>query len=167
MRIHTYYKDRKTPDTIPVSIETTSGGNGIILKGIAPDSYRNEMQLRVLTALQEAGIKIPATGIETVVSGAARSRPRNLDLPVAISICTALYKDCLIDYDGWILTGELHLNGALSAVNNSFEMLSIARTTGKKVFLPHLVYNELTDDYKKNACPADNIKDIINILDKF
>lgn len=168
MKINTYFSHKKTLKIIPVSIETTIGGNGVMLEGLASDILEKEILLRVLTALQAAtDIKIPASGTKTVITCAARSKVQRIDLPVAVSIYAALIKDCLIDCEGWILTGELHLDGALSPVNSSFDMLEQAKETGRKVFLPRMVYSELTDQYRQYAFPADNLREVINTLDKF
>jgi len=112
-----------------IEIETVvgSGFSGLNILGLPTDITR-DMRERVRSALESAGIPIPARRVVVNIGPSeyiklSRTPLSQLDFAVAASIVHALFqeeekKKPLVTYQHEILSGELSLEGKLKPVNN-------------------------------------------------
>lgn len=125
---------RAVPVTVSVSI---TDGIGIHLVGVQDASVK-EILLRVCTALQALGYRVPGKKIIIDIKAAdgrfVTTDASNLDLPVAVAILVAseqmsVAKKHLEEY---AIVGELGLNGSVRAIRGAYGIA----TAANKVILP-------------------------------
>ena len=157
---------------IPVIIRTSLvPGSGCHLSGL-PALKEADTLLRVLTAMQEGldfGIPNKKILINVGSTSPLKYEFSHLDLPIALSLYAAANEYFEYDASNWIITGELKLNGEISVVNNSQNLLNnIHLLPGdRKVFIPEVIYKLLDPERKRYAYPANNLQEVIGIIDKF
>lgn len=153
--------------TFQVEVKTEIGdGIGCYMTGIS-GVQQKPVLLRVLTAIQEAGYKIPQERILISVDGFHNHwNSEYLHLPIAISLI-ALEYDLVLDTKKYFLSGPLSLDAKIKDVPDAREITDIAKRLGRKIFLPKVQYIQGLTTFQDYAVPADDLKDIINHLDIF
>ena len=107
-------------DAIPVTVECeVTKGLGIHLIGLA-DAATKETLLRVVTALQSQGYRIP--GKKIIINVAPANLYKNssaLDLPIALALLAASEQISLKDADKYVVVGELGLDGTVRVISGA------------------------------------------------
>ena len=117
---------------VPVTVEVDiSSGIGIHLVGLA-DVAVKESLLRIMTALQSLGYRIPGRKIVINLAPAdVRKNGSGYDLPIALGILAASGQCQLPGLDSYIIMGELGLDGSVKPVPGA---ISIAEYAGEAGF---------------------------------
>jgi magnesium chelatase family protein len=122
-------------DALPVSVEvdlSRSGMPAFTLVGLAEGAVR-EAKERVLSALKNAGHRLPPARITVNLSPAdLRKEGSAYDLPLALCLLAASEALDPARLDGWMLAGELSLDGALAPVPGILPLAMHARESGAR-----------------------------------
>jgi magnesium chelatase family protein len=122
-------------DALPVSVEVDlarSGMPAFTLVGLAEGAVR-EAKERVLSALKNAGYRLPPARITVNLSPAdLRKEGSAYDLPLALCLLAASEALDPARLEGWMLAGELSLDGALAPVPGVLPLAMLARESGAR-----------------------------------
>ena len=118
-------------DAVPVTVEVDiNAGIGIHLVGLA-DVAVKESLLRIMTALQSAGFRIPGRKVVINLAPAdMHKRGSGYDLPIALGILAASGQAALPDLDRYLVMGELGLDGSIRKVAGALPMAELAGRLG-------------------------------------
>ena len=116
--------------TVEVDLSTT--GIGIHLVGL-PDSAVRESLLRVVTALTSYGFRIPGRRLVVNLAPAdIRKEGSAYDLAIALGVLAVSEQICIPECGGFVIMGELALDGRLRPVNGVLPVALQARAEGFK-----------------------------------
>lgn len=120
-------------DAIIVTIEAVAdNGIGYTIVGL-PDTAVKESGERVKTALKQSGEEWPRRHVVVNMSPAdVKKEGAAYDLPIAVSLLAANEKLPAGSLDGYMLMGELSLDGALLPIRGVLPMAIAARAAGLK-----------------------------------
>ncbi len=151
--------------TVTVEIDC-SQGVGIHIVGL-PDSAVRESLLRVSTALDSCGYRIPGKRIIINMAPAdIRKEGSGYDLAIAIGILCASGQALLSRKEEFIVMGELALNGELRPVNGSLPVALHARDAAfSGCILPAASAMEASDVGEIEIYGARNLLDVLRILE--
>lgn len=123
--------------TICVEADVSGGLPGFLIVGL-PSSEVREAKERVLRAISNSGIELPARKITINLSPAnMRKSGSGFDLPMAIAILGALGIVNCEKLDGTMVVGELSLDGHINPVKGVLSMAVQARNEGfKRMIVP-------------------------------
>lgn len=126
-------------DAHPVEVEVDISGRGLphfSMVGL-PDAAVKESRDRVKAALKNVGFNFPLRPITVNLAPAdLKKEGSSFDLPIAVGLVASegvLTPDSL---KGYLLTGELSLDGRIKPVRGALSMALLARAIGMKVILP-------------------------------
>lgn len=153
-------------DAVPVTVEVDiSRGLGIHLVGLA-DIAVKESLLRTVTALQSSGFHVPGKKIVINLAPADMHKSGSgYDLPIALGIIAASGQREMPMLGGYLVMGELGLDGSLRDIPGAIPMVELAVKAGLKgCILPLRSAREASDykDFKIYA--ADTLDDAVRIL---
>lgn len=140
-------------------------GVGIHLVGL-PDNAVRESLLRVVTALSSYGFKIPGRKLVVNLAPAdIRKEGSGYDLAIAIAILSVSEQIKGMDTDGFVLLGELALDGNLRPVKGALPIAVQARDSGfKACILPPESAGEAADIDGIKIYGAANLAQVIEIM---
>ncbi len=126
-------------DAHPVDVEVDIASRGLPHFSIVglPDAAVKESRDRVKAALKNSGMGFPLRPITVNLAPAdIRKEGASFDLPMAVglAVCEGVLEHLSID--GWLLTGELSLDGRIKPVRGALSMAILARQLGLKLLLP-------------------------------
>lgn len=123
---------------IDVEIDLNSGLPGYDVVGL-PDASIKEGKDRIRSALKNSGFEYPLYKITVNLAPAdTRKEGPMYDLPIALGLLSATNQIPVQSTDGFVILGELSLNGDVRKVNGILPMLISARENGfKKVIIPN------------------------------
>jgi magnesium chelatase family protein len=102
-----------------------------------PDAAVKESRDRVRAALKNSGFKFPLRPITVNLAPAdLKKEGASFDLPIAVGLAAC---EGIIEPDaakGYLVTGELSLNGEIKPVRGALSIAILARDMGLKVLLP-------------------------------
>ena len=123
----------------PVEVEVDIGNRGLphfYIVGL-PDASVKESRDRVRAALKNTGFNMPLRPITINLAPADLKKEGSaFDLPIAVGLTAA---EGLLDKDrlpGYLITGELSLDGKIKPVKGALSMAMLARQMGAKLILP-------------------------------
>ena len=118
-------------DAVPVTVEVDiNAGIGIHLVGLA-DVAVKESLLRIMTALQSAGFRIPGRKVVINLAPAdMHKRGSGYDLPIALGILAASGQAELPALGRYLIMGELGLDGSIRRVSGALPMAELAESLG-------------------------------------
>ena len=124
----------------PVDVEVDISGRGLphfFIVGL-PDASVKESRDRVRAALKNTGFNIPLRPITINLAPADLKKEGSaFDLPIAVGLTAA---EGLLDgpkpLDGYLLTGELSLDGRIKPVKGALSVAMLARQAGLSLILP-------------------------------
>lgn len=150
---------------IGVETDASSGLPAFEMVGMLSSEVR-EAKERVKVSLKNNGFSIPPLRITVNLSPAnIRKGGTKFDLPIAISLLTALGEIRQSDIEGIVFLGELGLNGELRFVDGVLPIVIEAKNHGfKKVILPSANANEGAAIEGIDVYGMDNLIDVIRFL---
>lgn len=118
-------------DAMPVAVEADiSNGIGMYLVGL-PDSAVKESQDRIRSAFLNSKLKMPGKRLVVNLAPAdVRKEGSSFDLPIAVAVLAASEQIRHERLDGYILTGELSLDGRIKPVKGVLPIAVLARRQG-------------------------------------
>ena len=123
-------------DGVPVEVETdiNKGMVSYELVGL-PDTAVKESKERVFSAIRNSTLRFPVNKITVNLAPAdIRKEGGQYDLPIAISLLAAS-EQLTADLSGYVMLGELALDGALRAVTGILPVLISAKNRGYTKFI--------------------------------
>ncbi|MGM9799609.1 MAG: YifB family Mg chelatase-like AAA ATPase [Muribaculaceae bacterium] len=166
MLIKTYAAAVCGIDAIPVTVEVSSGkGIGYVIVGL-PDAAVKESYERVRSALHESGIDMPRHHIVINMSPAdVRKEGSAYDLPIAIGIAAATGIISSAQLDGYMLMGELSLDGHVLPIKGALPMAIMARAKGfKGILVPQANVSEAAVVNNINVYGVDTLREVVDFL---
>jgi len=119
-------------DSVPVTIEVsiTNGLPAFHVVGL-PDAAVRESRERVVSALRESGFTVPLRRITANLAPAGlRKEGSAFDLPLALAVLAASGQVPAERARGWLVVGELALDGALRRVRGALAYAECAAAFG-------------------------------------
>ena len=153
-------------DAIPVTIEVASDkGIGYAIVGL-PDAAVKESYERVRSALHESGTDMPRHHIVINMSPAdVRKEGSAYDLPIAIGIAAASGIITSEQLDGYLLMGELALDGQVLPIKGALPMAIMARSSKfKGIIVPKANVSEAAVVNNINVYGVENLRQVIDFL---
>ena len=151
---------------ISVQVDVSGGIPGWDIVGL-PDTSVKEAKERVKTAIKNSGYELQSRKIIVNLAPAdTKKEGAVFDLPIAIGIliCTEVISTVS---ENIAFIGELSLDGKINKVNGILPMCIEAKKLGvKKIILPKDNANEAGVVKGINIIPADNLKEVIDYLNK-
>ena len=122
---------------VNIVIETeVSHGLGIHLVGLANQAVHQSL-LRTVTAMQSQGYHIPGKKIVINLAPADLHKTgEGYDLAIALGIIAASGQAYLPDTEGWLVLGELGLDGSVRAVKGCVPAVLMAKERGLSCIIP-------------------------------
>ena len=154
-------------DAVEVTVEIDiDRGIGIHLVGLA-DVAVKESLLRTTTALESLGFRIPGKRIVINLAPAdLRKNGSGYDLPIAVGIIAASEQRELPRLGGFILMGELGLNGSVRPIPGALPFAEMARQAGYEgIILPTESALEAAEFRDMQVYGVDGLADAVRILE--
>lgn len=153
-------------DAIMVTIEAVAeNGIGYTIVGL-PDTAVRESGERVKTALKQAGEEWPRRHLVVNMSPAdVKKEGAAYDLPIAVSLLAANERIPAGAMDGYLLMGELSLDGSLLPIRGVLPMAIAARSAGLKgMILPAANATEAAVVNNLEILGANSLTEVIDHL---
>jgi len=151
---------------VDVEVDVARGGMAKFLVVGLPDAAVKESAERVAVALRGQAFRFPATRILVNLAPAdIRKEGPAFDLPIAMGILAASGQVPAELLDGFLITGELSLDGRLRPVSGVLPMALAARQAGKRgMILPAENASEAAVVRDLEVYPAETIRDAVAAL---
>lgn len=122
---------------VTVEVDLTFGMQKFEVVGL-PDNAIKESRERVRSAIINSGYDFPVMRIVANLAPANVKKEGSIyDLPIAVGLLSACAQLKNINLNGWIMFGELALDGSVRGVNGALAMLIDAKQRGfTRVILP-------------------------------
>jgi len=150
--------------TIRVEVNVAQGAKFFIV-GLADNAVK-ESQQRIDSALKNNGFSWPGKRIVVNMAPAdIRKEGSAYDLSIAIGVLAASSQIKTEKLDGYVIMGELSLDGSLQKVQGVLPMALRAREDGfKGLILPSVNAKEAAVVEELQVIPSDNLMDVISFL---
>ena len=150
---------------VNVEVDLSSGLPAFDIVGL-PDSAVKESRERVRTAIKNTGLSFPTKRITVNLAPAdTKKEGASFDLPTAAGILTAMGTLPAEALDGYLLAGELSLDGSLRPVNGVLPMVYGALQDGiTKCFVPYENAEEAALVEGMEVYPLHSLRQLVAIL---
>ena len=150
---------------VNVEVDLSSGLPAFDIVGL-PDSAVKESRERVRTAIKNTGLSFPTKRITVNLAPAdTKKEGASFDLPIAAGILTAMGTLPAESLDGYLLAGELSLDGSLRPVNGILPMVYGALQDGiTKCFIPYENAEEAALVEGMEVYPLHSLRQLVAIL---
>lgn len=150
---------------VNVEVDLSSGLPAFDIVGL-PDSAVKESRERVRTAIKNTGLSFPTKRITVNLAPAdTKKEGASFDLPIAAGILTAMGTLPADELDGYLLAGELSLDGSLRPVNGILPMVYGALQDGiKKCFVPYENAEEAALVDGMEVFPLHSLRQLVAVL---
>lgn len=150
---------------VNVEVDLSSGLPAFDIVGL-PDSAVKESRERVRTAIKNTGLSFPTKRITVNLAPAdTKKEGASFDLPIAAGILTAMGTLPADELDGYLLAGELSLDGSLRPVNGILPMVYGALQDGIiKCFVPYENAEEAALVEGMEVYPLHSLRQLVAIL---
>ena len=150
---------------VNVEVDLSSGLPAFDIVGL-PDSAVKESRERIRTAIKNAGLSFPTKRITVNLAPAdTKKEGASFDLPIAAGILTAMGTLPAEALDGYLLAGELSLDGSLRPVNGVLPMVYGALQDGiTKCFVPYENAEEAALVEGMEVYPLHSLRQLVAIL---
>lgn len=150
---------------VNVEVDLSSGLPAFDIVGL-PDSTVKESRERVRTAIKNTGLSFPTKRITVNLAPAdTKKEGASFDLPIAAGILTAMGTLPAEALDGYLLAGELSLDGSLRPVNGILPMVYGALQDGiTKCFVPYENAEEAALVEGMEVYPLHSLRQLVAIL---
>lgn len=150
---------------IDVETDISNGMPAFDIVGL-PDSAVKESKERVKTAIKNSGIIFPIKRITINLAPAdIKKEGPSFDLPIAVGVlvCAGIIDNK--NTDGFMITGELSLDGTIKPINGILPMVSYLYDKGIKNFIvPFDNRNEAALVKNANIFPIKNLTELIDFF---
>ncbi|MBF0546189.1 MAG: YifB family Mg chelatase-like AAA ATPase [Candidatus Riflebacteria bacterium] len=148
---------------VDVEIDVSYGLPGFTIVGL-PDAAVNEARERVRAAIKNNGIELPPRKIIINLAPADKKKEgSSLDLPLAISLLSALEKIPISFSNDFLFYGEMSLDGTLKHTKSVLPMAILAKEKKfKGIVIPFENYAEAISIPGISVHAFNNIKEIIS-----
>ena len=166
MLVKTYGSAVYGVDAITITIEVNIGaGSSYYMVGL-PDNAVKESQHRVESAVRVAGYHMPRQKILVNLAPAdIRKEGSAYDLTIAIGILAASGQIDAEKLSGYVIMGELSLDGGLQSIRGALPIAIQARKEGfKGLILPKVNANEAAIVNDLEVYGMDSLLDVINFF---
>ncbi|MDE7154095.1 MAG: YifB family Mg chelatase-like AAA ATPase [Muribaculaceae bacterium] len=166
MLVKTYGAAVQGIDAIEVAIEVeVDKGIGVAIVGL-PDTAVKESQERVRSALKQVGMEFPRRHVVVNMSPAdVRKEGSAYDLPIAVGVAVAGGLITVPTLQGFLIMGELALDGSVLPVRGALPMAIMARAKGyKAMILPEANANEAAVVNNLSVYGVRHISQVFEIL---
>lgn len=153
-------------EAVSVMVETDiTQGVGIHLVGLADTAVRESL-LRMVTALQSKGFRIPGKKIVINLAPADLHKSGSgYDLPIALSIVAASGQRELPGIDRYLIMGELGLDGSIRYVPGSLPVAELSEALGLKgCIMPERAALEAVDSTDVDIYGVKDFDEVLRIL---
>jgi magnesium chelatase family protein len=155
--------------TIEVEVDLNAGLHSFTIVGLA-DRALNEAKERVNSALKNSGAKPPNRENRKITINLApadvRKTGSQYDLAIALGYLVATKQIPRFNAEDKMFLGELALDGRLRPISGALNIAEMAAAKGFKIlFLPRQNANEASVISKLNVVPADNLAEILDMLE--
>ena len=155
-------------EAMPVEVEVNTGEKGemgLWLVGL-PDSAVKESEERVLSALQNSGLRTPETRTTVnLAPGDLRKEGAIYDLPIALGISCSLGQLDRLRLGDYLIAGELGLSGHTRPIRGGVAMAILAKKLGLRgVMLPRASAEEAALVEGLEAVPIDSLDGALRFL---
>ena len=153
--------------TITIEVNWTAQGKEYCIVGL-PDSAIKESMQRIESSIKTNGLEMPRTRIVVNLAPAdIRKGGTAFDLPIAIGILAASEQIQLSEkFDGFIMMGELSLDGELRPIKGALPIAIQARKEGYKgIILPEANSKEAAMVSGINVYGMQSIKEVIAFIE--
>ena len=150
---------------VNVEVDLSSGLPAFDIVGL-PDSAVKESRERVRTAIKNTGLSFPTKRItDNLAPADTKKEGASFDLPIAAGILTAMGTLPAEALDGYLLAGELSLDGSLRPVNGVLPMVYGALQDGiTKCFVPYENAEEAALVEGMEVYPLHSLRQLVAIL---
>ncbi len=166
MLVKTYGAAVQGIDAILITIETVCDyGIGFSMVGL-PDTAVKESGDRVQTAIKQCGEEWPRYHILVNMSPAdVKKEGAAYDLPIALSVLAANERIPSEAMNGYIIMGELSLDGSVLPIRGVLPMAIMARKAGfKGMIVPNANATEAAVVDNLQVYGVDNLKEVISFF---
>jgi len=152
-------------EEVDVEVSLSRGLPSFNIVGL-PDTAVKESRDRVETALKNTGFDFPVKKITVNLAPAGiRKEGAIFDLPIAIGILSSSGKVIKKELKGWVIVGELSLNGDVKRVNGVLSMMLHFRNKRiKGIIIPYSNIHEARVIKDVKVYPVKNINDACKVL---
>lgn len=153
-------------DAVPILVEVdVATGIGIHLVGLA-DAAIKESLLRIVTALQSLGFRIPGRKIVINLAPAdMHKKGSGYDLPIALGIIAASSQRELPLLNKFLIMGELGLDGTVREVAGALPIVELAAKIGMRgCILPKTSAIEASEYNIIDVYGVETLEDVLEIL---
>lgn len=153
-------------DAIPVTIEVVAEvGFSYTMVGL-PDTAVKESYQRVMAAMQQSGIEFPRRRLVMNLSPAdVRKEGAAYDLPIAVGVLAAAEKLPADALQGYMIMGELSLDGSVLPIRGALPMAILARSKGYKgMILPKANATEAAVVNNLDVIGVESLAEVVQYL---
>lgn len=153
-------------NAVPVTVEVDiTTGIGIHLVGLA-DAAVKESLLRIITALQSMGFRIPGKKIVINLAPAdMHKKGSGYDVPIALGIIAASGQRDLPLLDEYMVMGELGLDGSVRDIPGALPIVELAQKCGLKgAVLPAGSAAEAAELSEVKVFGVRTLEDVLRVL---
>lgn len=131
-----------------------------------PDTAVRESRERVKSAITNSGFRFPAKRITVNLAPASMRKEGSVfDLPIAAGIIGASDPQARISRNGYVIAGELSLDGSIRAIKGVLPMALSARANGRKgIIIPYNNRIEASVVEGIDVIPVFRLSDTIDFL---
>jgi magnesium chelatase family protein len=150
---------------VEVEVDVSNGLPTFMIVGLANEEVK-ESRERVRSALKNSGLEFPAKRIVVNLAPATvRKEGGSFDLPIAVGLAAASGQVSLGADSGYLVLGELSLDGSLRAVRGALAMVSDAEGAPVRgIVLPHQNAREAAVCTAKPVHGAKSLADVLGIV---
>ena len=166
MLIKTYGAAVQGIDAILVTVEVSvERGISYTIVGL-PDTAVKESHERVVTALQNSGLEPPRRRVVVNMSPAdVKKEGAAYDLPIAIGLLAASEKIPTDALNGFVIMGELSLDGSVLPIRGALPMAIMARELGMKgMIVPKANVTEAAVVNNLDVYGVNSLTEVVNFL---
>ena len=152
-------------NVIDVEVDISKGMPAFSIVGL-PDNAVKESKERVRTAIINSGHLFPQNRITINLAPAGiRKEGAGFDLPIATAIIASIYSMETEKIDGFMIVGELALNGEIKPVTGVLSLAITAKECGLKgIIVPEENGGEAAAITEINVVTVKNLDDIFYLL---
>jgi magnesium chelatase family protein len=150
---------------VEVEVDVSNGLPTFMIVGLANEEVK-ESRERVRSALKNSGLEFPPKRIVVNLAPATvRKEGGSFDLPIAVGLAAASGQIALASGSGYLVLGELSLDGSLRAVRGALAMVSDAEHAAVRgIVLPYLNAHEASVCTTKKVYGVKTLAEVLAIV---